>query len=477
MFVKSELLAEGRSVPACPKRLKATLRDNINYVHLTELSAEELSAKLLGLSQTETVCILDSCGVGHLGSHLMIAGILPVEVTEISGDDAEHILSIFEEKLSQGLAGIFTISYDFGLKLQKISSRLKEFAPLSEPDIFLALFDVLIVRDYTTGETGLVGNASRFVEFEEKLRNAVPLSYVDFPAANTRISSNFTRSEYLAAVETVKESIRSGDTYQANITQQITADLSNEITPQVIFSRLRKSHPAPFAAFIKRKDLTVVSASPERFIRVEFEHPSSQIKASPIKGTRPRGKNLTEDTALRHELLTSEKDRAENTMIVDLMRNDLGRVCEYGSVEVEKLCDIEEHPTLFHLVSTVNGTLRKDVGIADIIRAVFPCGSITGAPKIRTMQIIDKIETVSRGLSMGSIGMYVPSLMSQVPGHEDLGLGVLDLNVAIRTMVVRDGKAVFNVGGGIVIDSDPEKEYEESLLKAEALLNAIGAKY
>jgi para-aminobenzoate synthetase component 1 len=278
----------------------------------------------------------------------------------------------------------------------------------------------------------------------------------------------------LAAVETVQEYIRNGDTYQANITQQLTADLPTEITPQIIFSRLRKDHPAPFAAFISRNDSTVVSVSPERFFRVESEVGNATVKrcvsASPIKGTRARGKTPTEDAALRYELAASAKDRAENTMIVDLMRNDLGRVCEYGSVVVEKICDIEEHPTLFHLVSTVKGTLCGDVGIADIIRAVFPCGSITGAPKIRTMQIIDEIETSPRGLSMGAIGVYVPSPISAGPE-------TLDVNVAIRTMVVRENQAVFNVGGGIVIDSDPEKEYEESMLKARALLNAIEARY
>jgi para-aminobenzoate synthetase component 1 len=157
-------------------------------------------------------------------------------------------------------------------------------------------------------------------------------------------------------------------------------------------------------------------------------------------------------------------------MIVDLLRNDLGRVCEYGTVRVEKLCDLEEHPTLFHLVSTIVGDLRKDVGFSDILRAVFPCGSITGAPKLSTMRIIDNLETVNRGLSMGAIGYSIP--------NESFGVApVTDLSVAIRTMVIRDDDATFNVGGGIVIDSDPEREYDETLLKAQALLSALGAEY
>jgi anthranilate/para-aminobenzoate synthase component I len=227
---------------------------------------------------------------------------------------------------------------------------------------------------------------------------------------------------------------------------------------------LRRDHPAPFGAFIKRANSTVVSASPERFFTVD--RTTQTISTSPIKGTRPRGKTTAEDEALRNQLLTSEKDRAENVMIVDLLRNDIGRVCEFGSVEVEKLCDLEEHPTLFHLVSTINGKLRADVTFSDILKAVFPCGSITGAPKISTMRIIDGIEPSPRGLSMGAIGYYVPG--------ETFGLPeTIDLSVAIRTMVIRDRTATFNVGGGIVIDSDPEKEFDESLLKAKALLAAI----
>ena len=157
-------------------------------------------------------------------------------------------------------------------------------------------------------------------------------------------------------------------------------------------------------------------------------------------------------------------------MIVDLLRNDLGRICEYGSINVEKLCEMEEHPTLFHLVSTISGDLRKGVKFSDILKAVFPCGSITGAPKINTMRIIDEIESEDRGLSMGAIGYHVPKEVFGMPE-------TLDLSVAIRTMVIRDQTAIFNVGGGIVIDSDPDSEYQETLTKAMALLNAIGARF
>jgi para-aminobenzoate synthetase component 1 len=436
----------------------------ITRVKEIDISADHLVARLMAIAPDKRVCLLDSCGVGHLGSHLLIAGIEPVETFEISSDSPDETLKRFEEQLARGLAGIFTISYDLGLKLERIRQRPKEVRTGSEPDIYLALFDTLIVHDYNAGKTVLTGNEERFEGIEAELSAApLPLSGHS-EGINLAIASNFTRENYLAAVERIKEYIRAGDTYQTNLTQQLRIELSPEVTPRNIFWHLRRDHPAPFAAFVERGDSTVVSASPERFFKVT---PDRDISTSPIKGTRRRGTTPEEDDVFRNELLTSEKDRAENVMIVDLLRNDIGRICEFGSVEIEKLCDLEEHPTLFHLVSTVTGKLRKDATISDILRAVFPCGSITGAPKIRTMQIIDEIETANRGLSMGAIGCHVPP-------EWDLVGGMLDLSVAIRTMVIRDGDAVFNVGGGIVIDSDPEKEYEESLLKARALLEALG---
>ena len=439
-------------------------------VRKIELTADELSARLLRLSESEMVCMLDSCGVGHLGSHLLFAGIKPVEVLQISNDDPDQTLSVLNEKLSGDLAGFFTISYDFGLKLHRVHLRTERTGD-TEPDIFLALFDAIAVHDYDTKQTRLIGDPARFDEVFNLLIADAPRSADSAASVGSSqpVNSNFTKPEYLAAVERIREYIRSGDTYQANLTQQLRSGLRGGVTAQTIFQRLRSNHPAPFASFITRRpDSYVVSASPERFFRVSRD---GSIEASPIKGTRPRGATAKEDDRLREELESSEKDRAENTMIVDLMRNDLGRICEFGSVKVEKLCDVEEHPTLFHLVSTIRGRIRSKVRFSDTLRAVFPCGSITGAPKIRTMKIIDEIEPCRRGLSMGAIGIYLPATWDV----KELAIDtVFDLSVAIRTMVVRDGEAVFNVGGGIVIDSDPAKEFDESMLKSKALVDALG---
>jgi para-aminobenzoate synthetase component 1 len=430
-----------------------------------EITADELISALLALSATESVCLLDSCGVNHLGSHLLIAGIEPTSVDEVSIEsEPQSTLDRLDDLLTKDLASVFTISYDFKKRLPNIGPSKSDAA---EPDLFIAQFDTLIIHDYHTGVTTLAGNAGRFESVTNKLLSHIGEIKDEQPDETCEVSSNFSKGEYLEAIEMIKEQIRDGNTYQTNLTQQLSARLPIGLTPKLIFDNLRRDHPAAFAAFIRRSHSTVVSASPERFFSIDAS--THKITTSPIKGTRPRGKTTDEDAALRHDLLTSEKDRAENIMIVDLLRNDIGRVCEFGSVKVEKLCDLEEHPSLFHLVSTISGHLRSDVKLSDVLKAVFPCGSITGAPKISTMRIIDEIEAAPRGLSMGAIGYYVPPA---VFGLDE----TLDLSVAIRTMVIRDGIATFNVGGGITIDSHPASEYEETLTKARALMAAINGK-
>lgn len=434
-----------------------------------EITADELVISLGKLAEIKNVAILDSCGVGNTDANLLIAGIDPVEIHAMSDDEPDQTLLLLDEKLAKkDRAAIFTISYDFGLKLQHIDRQPnRRFSPL-EPDIYLALFESLIIHNYNNGQSFLSGNPAKCDQIERELFDSLPQKQSALMSSQSGpANSNFSPTQYFDAVDKIKELIRLGETYQTNLTQQLSVELSNDLTPVEIFRRLRSDHPAAFAAYIDRGASKVVSASPERFIRVSSGTAGDRtISASPIKGTRRRGNSVGEDEILRADLLKSEKDRAENTMIVDLMRNDLGRICKYGSISVDSLCKIEEHPTLFHLVSTVSGTLRDEIAASDIIKAIFPCGSITGAPKIRTMQIIEEIEKTERGLSMGAIGYSIPKGSFGLPA-------IFEMSVAIRTMVLREGKAVFNVGGGIVIDSDPESEYDESLLKAKALLSAL----
>jgi para-aminobenzoate synthetase component 1 len=276
----------------------------------------------------------------------------------------------------------------------------------------------------------------------------------DMPAL--QIMSNFTHGDYLQAVRRAKDYIAAGDIYQVNLSQRMSAPLAT--TPMSLYRRLTQENPAPFSAYLETPDAAIVCCSPERFLQVR----SDEVETRPIKGTRPRGSTPEEDARLAAELLASEKDRAENVMIVDLERNDLGRVCEYGSVHVPELFALESYATVHHLVSTVRGRLRPGATALDCLRASFPGGSITGAPKVRAMEIIEELERTRRGVYTGAIGYLCFS-------------GDMDVNIVIRTLVVRDGTAYFQVGGAIVADSDPEGEYQETLDKARALARGLAA--
>jgi len=456
------------------------------------LTADELLRALLCLPSHRRVAILDSCHARDDSARFLIAGFDPFEIIEARGRELRitrrgqleeetvigDALRILDERLAQYHlsqtasdnlpavgACIATFSYELAYRIERLRVRSKQEMP-DEPDAVLAFYDTLVIHDYARGVTKFVsvGDEKRVQETRETLGQALKTGddFATREISVQEIVSSFTRAEYLTAVEKIKEHIAAGDIYQANLTQRFTCKLSRESRPESIFLKLRRDHPTPFAAFIRRRDDVVVSASPERFLRVEAVGDGERsVEAWPIKGTRPRGETREDDERMRSELLASEKDRAENVMIVDLLRNDLGRVCRYGSIEVAELCSLQELPTLFHLVSKVRGRLREEVTVADLLRAAFPCGSITGAPKIRAIEIISEIERVARGLSMGAIGYFSFN-------------GALDLSVAIRTMVLRDGLAKFNVGGGIVADSSPAHEYDESLFKARALLSALG---
>lgn len=457
------------------------------------ISSEALIGALLDLRPERRLSLLDSCGARGGAARFLIAGFDPFETIEARGSQLRieeraaasartergNVLELLDERLKKYGAGqaepaslpaasgacIATLSYELARGFERRLAGTPRAG--EEPDAVFAFYDTLVIHDYKRGATHITGcgGPARIAETLEAMsgsahreRRAGPKIYA---RASSRVASNMTRDEYLSAVSRIQEHIAAGDIYQANLTQQLDCTLEEGSGAEDVFLHLRREHPASFAAFLRRREDTVVSASPERFLRVEPKHGERQVEAWPIKGTRPRGLDRGEDDALRAELLSSEKERAENVMIVDLLRNDLGRVCRFGSVRVHELCTVEEHPTLFHLVSRVRGVLSEGVSVGQLLRAAFPCGSITGAPKIRAMQIIGEQEKSARGLSMGALGYFAFD-------------GSLDLSVAIRTMVVREGLARFNVGGGIVADSLPEAEYAESWLKARALLTALG---
>jgi para-aminobenzoate synthetase component 1 len=268
------------------------------------------------------------------------------------------------------------------------------------------------------------------------------------------LTSNFTREAYLKAVARIREYIINGDVYQVNLSQRFSFSLGGD--PYLLFRRLFALNPAPFYAYLNCRDFVIFSTSMERFLCRR----GAYLETRPIKGTRPRGRTPEEDEVHRRELAASLKDDAELSMIVDLLRNDLGKVCLPRTVRVTEHKRLEAYQNVYHLVSIITGALREGVSHVDILRATFPGGSITGCPKIRAMEIIDELEPQVRHVYCGAIGY--------------LGLHRnMDLNVAIRTAIAADGRGHFSVGGGVVYDSDEEAEYEETLHKGRTLFRLI----
>ena len=289
----------------------------------------------------------------------------------------------------------------------------------------------------------------------ERLTNGSPHRPV-IPCVSSVLAPTTSRETFEAMVAQVLEYIRAGEIFQANVSQRFTASWRGE--PRVLYEALRRINPSPFACFLSSGDLAVVSCSPERLVRVQ----EGRVETRPIAGTRPRGTNPEEDAINSLELLLSEKERAEHIMLVDLERNDLGRVCEAGSVSVDELMVLEGYSHVLHIVSNISGTVRRGVDAIDIIRAAFPGGTITGCPKVRCMEILREVEPVRRGVYTGSVGYL---------GFD----GTIDLNIAIRTMVIQGSQLSFHVGAGIVADSVPDREYRETLDKSRALDEALRA--
>ncbi len=367
-----------------------------------------------------------------------------------------------------GAVGYF--AYDLKHFIEKLPSRSKD--DINIPLCFLAFYDTVIIFDHLKGKTWISSSGlpeeserlkrirakTRLEEFCRKLNtakecNTSPRHRLSSQGA-VQLESNFSREGYIQAVLKAKEYIAAGDIYQVNLSQRFSARVATP--PFKLYKILRALNPAPFAAYLKFDNIAMISSSPERFLRIA----GRSVETRPIKGTRPRGKSKVEDEKLRRELLESIKDKAELIMIVDLERNDLGRVCEYGTVMVPEKMALETYATVFHLVSTVTGKLKESKDHIDCIKACFPGGSINGAPKIRSMEIIDELEPTQRKIYTGSIGY--------------LGFNQqTDLNIVIRTMLCCNDTVHFQVGGGIVADSDPQLEYEETLHKGKALMEAL----
>ena len=361
------------------------------------------------------------------------------------------------------------LSYDLGFLLEGKLKR-KTSDDLWIPDCFFGFYNTVIAIDNlkkmlhvfavgfpeTTSHLQKALCASNLRKIERLLSKVNTRTIKKDKAKNSAVElkSNFTKEKYIAAVKKAKKYIKVGDIYQVNLSQRFES--RNPDSAFQIYQRLRRLSPSNFSAYFDSGDFQILSSSPERFLKLK----GHTVVTQPMKGTRPRGKTKKEDLSLRKELLNSVKDKAELTMIVDLERNDLGRVCHYDSIRVDALRELEEYRTVFQTTATVSGQLYKDKDRVDLLAACFPGGSITGCPKIRAMEIIEELEPGPRSIYTGCLGYLSFS-------------GEMDFNILIRTILKKQDKLYFGVGGGIVADSEPEAEYQETLVKAKAMMEAI----
>ncbi|MFC6039608.1 anthranilate synthase component I family protein [Paenisporosarcina macmurdoensis] len=361
-----------------------------------------------------------------------------------------------------GAAGFIT--YDYARQIETMPNDTED--DMHIPDLFFYLLDQWAVLDIDKEQVHIMHISTADVDLpaeSEKWRQAAKKGLetrvftaggaTEVPDDQTELHVSMTGDVFEEAVRSIQAYISQGDVFQVNLSVRQSKELS--VSPVTYYEALRSFNPSPYMAFIQSPEFAVVSGSPELLVKKKGD----ELSTRPIAGTRPRGENEQEDERLAKELIDNEKERAEHVMLVDLERNDLGRVSAYGSVEVNEFMVIEKYSHVMHIVSNVRGTLAADTSNAEVIRAVFPGGTITGAPKIRTMEIIEELEPVRRGLYTGSIGWL---------GYT----GDLEFNIVIRTAFVKDGIAHIQAGAGIVIDSSPENEYIESLNKAKALWQA-----
>lgn len=449
-------------------------------MHVIEIDFRDPADAAYGLGHLPFLTFLDSAMVDEkLGRYSFIAA---DPFARIQGHETDHgwvqrVKSLLADfaiaplaglpPFQGGAAGLF--SYELGRSLERLPKPLRD--DLAFPDLSLGLYDVVVAFDVVERRGWIISTGLPEMEPRARNRRAVERGLwfeaelarqaAAPPAGNISLggwSSNFTRERYELAVAEVIERILAGDIFQANLSQRFEALVPPDFDHFGFYRRLRKINPAPFAAYLDHANFIIASASPERFLRVEGD----LVETRPIKGTRPRFADALVDMLQAKALSESRKDRAENVMIVDLLRNDLSKVCIPGSVQVPQLCGLESFATVHHLVSSVVGRLRDGQGPVDLLAAAFPGGSITGAPKLRAMEIITELEGHARGPYCGAIGY--------------LGFnGTMDLNIVIRTASFRGGSCVVQAGGGIVTASDPASEYVETLDKARRIFEAFGA--
>lgn len=443
-----------------------------------------------GIKDEKQLFFLDSSKKRQMKGRYSFIGFDPFDTVSFQGKEAPDALrkrfySIPWQKkvpftpLTSGVVGL--LGYDFGYPENKIAKRAG--SDIETGDCMFGFYDCVITVDhlkkklYVTssglpeigGRKQKLRAANRLEMVLKKIRpllnikksgkkNALAAERSIHSADNFK--SNFTKAEYCNAVQKALGYIEGGDIYQVNLSQRFELENSLELSALDLYRALRMISPSSFSGYFDAGTIKVVSSSPEHFLSLN----QGKIYSRPMKGTRPRGHTLSEDKQLKKEIIENKKEKAELLMITDLIRNDLGKVCEFGSVKVKELRTVEQYSTVYQATSLIEGILRNDKDGFDIIKACFPGGSITGCPKLRAMEIIEELEPVRRGVYTGSLGFIS-------------FCGDMEFNILIRTILFNEEKIYFHTGSGIVADSDPEKEYEETMVKAKALIEAVKRLY
>ncbi len=435
----------------------------------------------LKINQGGNSFLLESVEGGERLARYSFIGTDPYRTLATRIEDNTNPLALISEELNKhkmvpladlprfcgGAVGF--LGYEVSARFENLPSPGTD--PLGLPEALFMFVDSMLVFDHVTHKIKVLslvrldGNiedeyqkaVSRIENLADRLNQPLkPKHYVKItnPPTNSELSSNFSKAEFERAVDRIKRYITAGEAIQVVLSQRLSQAVS--VAPFEIYRALRSLNPSPYMFFLDFKDFHIIGASPEILVRVE----DGMVMTRPLAGTRPRGKDQAEDQALEQELRNDEKERAEHIMLVDLGRNDIGRVSQPGTVEVSDLMEVERYSHVMHLVTHVQGKLRPDLNIFDALQACFPAGTVSGAPKIRAMEIIAELEPEKRGPYAGAAGYFSFS-------------GNMDMAISIRTMVVKQGVAYVQAGCGIVYDSVPEHEYQETMNKAQALLKAI----
>ncbi|MBM4351694.1 MAG: anthranilate synthase component I [Deltaproteobacteria bacterium] len=381
----------------------------------------------------------------------------------------KHYHPVLHDSLPRFFGGaVGYVNYDVVRSFEKLPEQLPQDTGLY--DCYFMITDTLLVFDNVRQKVKVVSNTylDRQKPLEEiyrgaqekiekiivRIQNPPPASPIQKPFSPSPLHSNFSRENFMKGVERAKEYIKAGDVIQVVLSQRFSTEIHCD--PFDIYRALRSINPSPYLFYLKMGDTILLGASPEVMVRLE----GREIEVRPLAGTRRRGKSSEEDLVMEKDLLSDEKERAEHIMLVDLGRNDVGRVAEIGSVEVTELMGVERYSHVMHIVSHIRGSLSSDRNAFDVFQATFPAGTVSGSPKIRAMEIIEELEPVRRGPYAGAVGYFSFS-------------GNMDTCITIRSILIKDGKATIQAGAGIVADSDPEKEYDETLHKAQAVFRAI----